>query len=96
MVCDFRIDTPTSPSIQLFQLHFIIIFFYFYRFASYFDFDVPREERLKKEGFVLLPTLLHPKSVGEIKLKSTNPLEPPAINPHYLEDHRDVKVLIQV
>ena len=44
----------------------------------------------------MIPTLLHPKSVGEIKLKSTDPLEPPAINPHYLEDHRDVQVLIQV
>ena len=47
-----------------------------------------------KHGFVLLPKLLHPKSVGSIRLKSQNPFDYPLIDPEYLEDEQDVEVLL--
>ncbi|CAF1427305.1 unnamed protein product [Adineta steineri] len=46
-------------------------------------------------SIICLPTLLHPKSKGEITLTSRNPLEHPIINPHYLEEKDDVRKLIE-
>lgn len=48
-----------------------------------------------KDGAMLTPTLLQPYSVGELKLKSTNPLEYPSIDPNYLSDERDIKVFVE-
>ena len=60
------------------------------------------EEYLKPEftdeyqwTVICLPTLLHPKSKGEITLASSNPLEHPLINPNYLDDKEDLQKLIQ-
>ena len=47
-----------------------------------------------KHGFVIFPKLLHPKSVGSIRLKSQNPFDYPLIDPEYLEDDQDVEVLV--
>ncbi|VDI81016.1 Hypothetical predicted protein [Mytilus galloprovincialis] len=46
-------------------------------------------------SMVILPTLIHPKSRGEIRLKSTDPFDHPEIDPHYLEQKDDVNVLIE-
>lgn len=48
-----------------------------------------------KDGAMLLPKLLQPYSVGELKLKSTNPFEHPSIDPNYLSDERDVKIMVE-
>jgi len=40
-------------------------------------------------------TLLRPTSLGSITLKSTNPFEPPVINPNYLSTQHDVDVLVR-
>ena len=45
---------------------------------------------------MILPVLLHPKSIGEITLQSADPRAPPIIDPHYLEHQHDVKVLVEV
>ncbi|XP_065223658.1 glucose dehydrogenase [FAD, quinone]-like [Planococcus citri] len=42
-----------------------------------------------------LPTLLKPKSSGRIKLKSTNPLDPPKIISGYLTEYDDIKTFIR-
>ena len=41
-----------------------------------------------------LTTLLHPRSVGQIRLKSKDPLDPPVIDPNYLDDPEDVEHLL--
>ena len=51
---------------------------------------------MQQVGVTFLPILLHPKSRGVIKLRDSNPLSPPIIDPRYLEDEYDVKVLVEV
>jgi len=48
-----------------------------------------------REGFTVYPTLLHPRSRGVIRLKSADYRDPPLINPNYLQDDADVKVLLE-
>jgi len=47
-----------------------------------------------KEGFNILPVLVHPRSRGSIKLRSRDPKIPAEINPNYFADPLDVKRLI--
>ena len=46
-----------------------------------------------ERGYGILPTLLQPKSVGELYLNTTHPFDSLIIDPHYLEDPRDLEVL---
>ncbi|XP_060593367.1 glucose dehydrogenase [FAD, quinone]-like [Ruditapes philippinarum] len=46
-----------------------------------------------KEGLALIPILLHPKSRGEITLKSSDPFDYPDIDPNYLDHPKDIEVL---
>ena len=70
--------------------------FYLVRFYPILSQDTTREERLVKEGFSIYPTFLHPKSIGEIKLKTTNPMDQPMIDPNYFDHPYDVKAMIKV
>ena len=41
----------------------------------------------------ILATLQHPRSVGNIKLRTRDPLKPPLIDPRYLSEELDVEIL---
>jgi choline dehydrogenase len=45
-------------------------------------------------GFTILVYKLRPESRGTLQIRSAAPLEPPAIQPNYLADPRDVRTLI--
>jgi choline dehydrogenase len=46
-------------------------------------------------AFSLLPTLLYPSSRGEIKLKTKNPTDAPAIDPKYFSAPEDMDLLVE-
>jgi len=48
-----------------------------------------------KNTCAILAVLCHPHSRGTIKLKSSNPLEYPLIDPKYLSDDRDIETIIK-
>ncbi len=47
------------------------------------------------DGFTIAPCLVKPKSVGELKLKSTNHKDHPLINPNYLAAEEDMLAMIE-
>ena len=53
------------------------------------------ESDVPKSGYILFPTLLHPRSVGDIRLNENNPLGKPRINPNYYGNPIDVEVLVR-
>ena len=48
-----------------------------------------------REGLTIFPVLLHPRSRGTVRLRSTDPDDPPVINPNYLSEEVDVKILAE-
>lgn len=46
------------------------------------------------DGFTILPTLLHPKSRGFVKLKSSDPFADPIIQPNFLQEKEDMDQLV--
>jgi choline dehydrogenase-like flavoprotein len=47
-----------------------------------------------RHGFTIGPTLLCPRSRGMLTLRSANPFVPPRIDPNYLADDADLRVLV--
>lgn len=74
-----------------FQLHFSPINIGSqYGYDAYDLYDYPR-----KDGFTILPTLLHPKSRGTVSLASSDPSKPPVIQPNFLKEKEDLEQLIK-
>lgn len=48
-----------------------------------------------REGFTMFPMLLHPRSRGTVRLSSKNIDDPLKINPNYLAEDFDVKILVE-
>ena len=66
---------------------------------NYFNYidEIAKESLAKSpndEGFVTLMTPTHQKSIGSIKLRTTDPFDYPIIDPQYLTDKRDVEEFI--
>ncbi|XP_015112865.1 glucose dehydrogenase [FAD, quinone] [Diachasma alloeum] len=53
------------------------------------------EPLLWREAYNAVPLLLRPRSRGYIKLRSPNPREKPIIVPNYLDDPRDLDVIVE-
>lgn len=58
------------------------------------DFYNP-ESFPRRSGVSLWPILLRPKSVGYVKLRSSNPKDDPIIQPNFLESEEDRQLLIK-
>lgn len=57
--------------------------------------DGPGEPTIcKTPCFTILPGLIRPKSRGEVLLRTSNPADAPIMDPHYLEDDDDMRVLL--
>ena len=48
-----------------------------------------------RPAMTIMPTLIYPKSRGELRLASSDPTAAPHIDPHYLEDPDDVRLLVE-
>lgn len=51
-------------------------------------------EKIKGHAFTLGPTAIRPFSRGRLKLRSSNPLDAPAIHANYLDDPRDMEAML--
>ncbi len=51
-------------------------------------------KRIKGHGITINTCNLRPKSIGSVTLRSTNPLDSPAIDPNFLDDPYDWKISI--
>jgi choline dehydrogenase len=82
-------DNPNSPDMQ--------IHFFATTQASgnpYLNLGPTTADKSVKFGVTFLPTILQPKSTGEILLKSNDPFDYPTIINNYLTDPHDVKVIL--
>ena len=52
-------------------------------------------KRIKGHGITINTCHLRPKSIGSVTLRTSNPLDPPAIDPNYLDDPYDWKISIE-
>ncbi|MBN9391408.1 MAG: choline dehydrogenase [Chloroflexi bacterium] len=73
---------PDAPIPDL-QFHFAPVYFINHGFI-----------RPQGHGFMIGPTLIHPKSRGYLELCSADPLAAPLIQPRYLSDPQDWAVLV--
>ncbi|OQR69219.1 glucose dehydrogenase-like, partial [Tropilaelaps mercedesae] len=58
-------------------------------------FDRVYKPYLNLDSFTLYPVLLRPRSRGYVKLRSSDPDDPPLINPRYLTKNEDVLTLVE-
>ncbi|MET0591887.1 MAG: GMC family oxidoreductase N-terminal domain-containing protein [Polyangiaceae bacterium] len=48
-----------------------------------------------RPALTIMPTLIYPKSRGEVRLASSNPNDAPHVDPHFLEDPDDKRLLLE-
>lgn len=65
--------------------------------ASNFNFDYSKLEldHTAPYRMTALPILLHPKSVGYVRIRSADPFDHPLIEPNYLSHPDDMKTLVE-
>jgi choline dehydrogenase len=78
------VKTSSRAQIPDLQFHFGVGYFVEHGF-----------QQIKGHAFTFGPTLLHPFSRGDIRLRSSNPLDAPAIRANYLTDSRDMDVILE-
>lgn len=60
-----------------------------YTYDAYDLSTFPRED-----GYTILPTLLHPKSRGTVRIKSPHAIDAPVIQPNFLSEEEDLAQLV--
>jgi choline dehydrogenase len=78
------LKTSASCSVPDLQFHFGVGYFVEHGF-----------QQIKGHAYTFGPTLLHPYSRGEIRLRSSNPLDAPSIRANYYADSRDMDVMLE-
>jgi choline dehydrogenase len=78
------IKTSSQSQVPNLQFHFGVGYFVEHGF-----------QQIKGHAFTMGPTLLHPYSRGEIRLRSSNPLDAPSIRANYYSDSRDLDVMLE-
>lgn len=96
------IDTKNKSSVPDFQMEFVSSLFRDPHgdYSKMINFKKEVQYPLyiadsEMDGVLFVMILLHPKSIGHIKLKSTDPFDHPLIDPKYFEEPEDVKTLIR-
>lgn len=56
---------------------------------------VDDQYKVEGPGFTFAPILAQPESVGTVTLRSNDPMLLPIVDPHYLENERDVDVMVR-
>jgi choline dehydrogenase-like flavoprotein len=51
-------------------------------------------ETMGKDTFMIMPIQFHPKSIGYVKLKDSNPFHWPIIDPKFFSDPEDVETML--
>jgi choline dehydrogenase len=52
-------------------------------------------QEIKEHAFTFGPTLLHPRSRGRIRLRSSNPLDAPLIQGNYFSEQQDMETMLE-
>ena len=76
------------PDLQLHQLYWV------YPVPNQDDTSIRVDPPTKSPGCSVFPTLIYPESRGTFRLKSSDPMDQPLIDPGYLRDPRDTEVLM--
>ncbi len=61
---------------------------------SPFSAERPQDGLHPWSGFTMIAYQLRPESRGEIRLRSANPADPPAVHPNYLADETDQRAIV--
>lgn len=81
-----KMDGPVN-----FQFHFAP-----FHIGPSYDYDMYDINTYPRyDGFTLLPSLLHPKSRGQIKLRSADPQAAPIIDPNFFAEAEDLETLVK-
>ncbi|HEX4605801.1 MAG TPA: choline dehydrogenase [Candidatus Angelobacter sp.] len=78
------IKTSAASPVPDLQFHFGVGYFVEHGF-----------QQIQGHAFTFGPTLLHPRSRGEIRLRSSNPLDAPLIRANYYTESQDLEVMLQ-
>ncbi|RDI47014.1 GMC family oxidoreductase [Nocardia mexicana] len=87
--CGF-VKTPFAQDIPDMQIHTLP-----------WSYPVPNQDEDKlhmvdrRAGLTIFPTLIYPKSRGELRLASADPFDSPVIDPGYLSDPADTEFLVE-
>ena len=94
----FGSDPYKRPEIQLASVPFFILFdwgMYAELLGLSDEYVSLNAKEMGKDGVTFVPILLRPKSMGTIRLASSNYQDHPIIDPQYLKHPDDVKTLVE-